>query len=156
MITAINPADEGRWLLCHASPYICAFPLARIVETMRPLPVESFPHAPAFVAGLSIIRGVPTPVINLGALLGSTGSAGTRFVTISIHGKSVALAVDTVIGIYRLGAAATHLPPVLKGATHDAVSAVGMLDRDLLLFLETTRVISPEALEQLGLAARPT
>ena len=50
---------------------IGAVPAELAVETMRPLPVEGLPAAPSFVAGVALIRGVPTPVVDLAALVGS-------------------------------------------------------------------------------------
>jgi chemotaxis signal transduction protein len=47
----------------------CAFPLHHVAETMRPLPIESVAGTPSFVRGVSVIRGVPTPVVDLKALL---------------------------------------------------------------------------------------
>jgi purine-binding chemotaxis protein CheW len=36
---------------------------------MRPLPIKPIAGTPGFVRGVSIIRGAPTPVIDLKALL---------------------------------------------------------------------------------------
>jgi chemotaxis signal transduction protein len=49
---------------------------------MRPLPVERIAGMLSFVRGVSIIRGVPTPVVDLGVVLGTPGEAVDRFVTL--------------------------------------------------------------------------
>jgi purine-binding chemotaxis protein CheW len=62
-------------LLCRVRERLCALPLAHVVETMRPLPIEPLGGMPGFVQGIAIIRGAPVPVVDAGALLGSAGAA---------------------------------------------------------------------------------
>jgi purine-binding chemotaxis protein CheW len=143
--------DVRPWLICRSGAHFCALPLGSVVETLRPLPVEPISSTPAFVRGISLIRGRPTPVVDLGALLGEATEACTRFVSLSIANRGIALAVGAVWGIRRLGSSAeSGLPPLLKQAARDMVSAVGILDRKLLLFLETTRMVPPDVLERLA------
>jgi purine-binding chemotaxis protein CheW len=67
-------SDATRFILLQASSRICAIPLTHVVETMRPLPVRGFSGSPEFVAGIAIIRGRATAVVDLGKLLGERGS----------------------------------------------------------------------------------
>ncbi len=90
-------------LLVRAHGRICAFSLADVWETMRPLPVRPAPNAPSFVLGLSMLRGTPTPVIDLSNLLGDDEAfGGSRFVTLGGALEPVALAVEAVVGIHEL------------------------------------------------------
>ena len=52
-------------LLFHVGASVCALRLEDVGETMRPLPVSPLPETAAFVLGLAIVRGAPTPVIDL-------------------------------------------------------------------------------------------
>jgi len=113
---------------------------------MRPLPIESLPSLPPFLIGLSIVRGAPIPVVDAGYLLTAkaTGAAATRFVTIKLGSRRAALAVDAVIGVRDLAAAAAHeLPPLLHDA-EELVQTIGALDADLLLVLRSARIV-PES-----------
>jgi len=140
MVSA-NSAKES-WLACHVAAHVCALPLTDIVETMRPLPVEAFPKAPPFVAGLAIIRGIPTPVVDMRVLMGEPSAAAGRFVTAKLGNRVVALAFDAVMGVHRVDAAhITELPPLLKAIAGDAISQVGARDAELLVFLETSRLL---------------
>ncbi len=65
-------------LLCRVRSWFCALPVVHVEETMRPLPIGPLAGAPDFVAGLSIIRGRPTPVVDTGALLGARDAATPR------------------------------------------------------------------------------
>ena len=110
---------------------------------MRPLPTVPFPGAPAFVLGVARIRGAAVPVVDLGALLGSPEpSQATRFLTLRLDDRRVALAVEDVLGVRQLASALfSDLPPLLASADQEAVVAIGTLDSELLLLLEATRVL---------------
>ena len=136
--------------------HLCAVPLEHVAETMRPMPVTPLAGAPPFVRGMSIIRGTAIPVVDVGALLGSvTPASPTRFVTIKTDRNQVALAVEEVVGIHSLAAIAlSDLPLLLRSANADLVSAVGMLDSELLLVLQTARIV-PESVWQALQSAQP-
>jgi purine-binding chemotaxis protein CheW len=114
---------------------------------MRPLPAAPFPGAPPFVLGIARIRGAAVPVVDLGALLGSLEpSQATRFLTLRVDDRRVALAVECVLGIRQLPPEMlSELPPLLANADQEAVTAIGTLDAELLLSLETTRIV-PDSL----------
>jgi len=133
-------------LICRVTTRLCALPLDRVVETMRPLPVEPVAGAPDFVRGLAIVRGGPIPVVDAARLLGGDfDGQPTRFVTVRAGDRRIALAVDAVLGVRALPAASRGpFPPMLGAMASDVVSAIGMLDARLLLVLETTRLL-PES-----------
>jgi purine-binding chemotaxis protein CheW len=123
-------------LVCRVQARRFALPLAYVVETMRPLPIESLPHAPFFVSGLAIIRGAPVPVIDTARLLGASPSPMSRFVTLKTGTRQVALAVGEVLGVQTIPRASLQaLAPLLQEASADAVAAIGVLDAELLLVL---------------------
>ncbi len=121
----------------------CALPLVHVIETMRPLPVESVPDMPPFVLGVAIVRGAPVPVVSVSALVGATrDGAPTRFVTIRVDARCVALAVDAVEGIVTLdGSALGAMPPLLQTAATDVVEALAPLDERLLFVLRAARMV---------------
>jgi purine-binding chemotaxis protein CheW len=142
-------------LLCRARRLLCALPVEVVLETMRPLPVTEIGGSPAFVRGLSLIRGVPTPVVDLGALLAAPEAARTgRFLTLRVGSRTVALAVEEVLGFRRLGTLA-GLPPLLSEVRREAVAAMGRLDRELLLVLETSRLLGKAVLDLADMGSRP-
>jgi len=114
------------------------------------LPIEQLSGAPSYVRGLCIIRGSPVPVVDTGLLIGDQVTRPERLVAISIGGRSVALAVEAVVGIRAIGAgAAEQLPPLLRDAAAEAVAAIGTLDAELLLFLRTARIVPEDLLSRL-------
>ena len=130
-------------LLCRVHECICALPLEHVVEVMRPLPVDRVTGAPAFVAGLSRIRGTAVPVVDLGRLVtGTDGRASARFVTVRSGAGVVALRVDSVVGVTSLSESA-ELPPLFRDE-EGPIAALGDRDRALLLVLRTARLVPPE------------
>lgn len=130
---------------------VCALPVSQVEETMRPPSVEPLSETPPFVSGAAIVRGVPTPVIDLGVFLsGEQLSAPARAVTVNVDGgRRVALLVSEVLGVRRsdrvfLG----DLPPLLREAASDSLSSLGRLDDRLLTVLRLARAI-PEPLWKL-------
>jgi purine-binding chemotaxis protein CheW len=125
-----------------------AVPVTHVREIMRALPVAPLAGAPRFVAGLAIIRGSPTPVIDLRALLTDTAATpppeGARFVALRAGGRAVALSVEAVLPLRTLDQVQLDaLPPLWQGESPPAAAALGALDRDLLIVLETTRLLPP-------------
>lgn len=139
-------------LLCRVGTRYCALPLACVLETMRPLPVEPLAGMPSFVRGVSVIRGALVPVVDASALLGSAdGALRGRFVTIRSGARRVALAVDEVLGIHEFPRAALQeLPPLVREASAEVVSALGTLDRELLLVLHAAHLVPEDVWQVLN------
>jgi len=129
-------SKQRRSLVVGVKGRLCAVPLTHVIEIMRPLPVEPISDVPLFVQGVSIIRGIPTPVVDLGALLGAPNGPAERFVTLRAGARQVALSVDSVLGVRELDASKIgELPPLLHGASKDAIEAMATLDKQLLVVL---------------------
>ncbi len=139
-------------LVTRVGGLLCALPIGHVVETMRPLPIEPLaaigPEL-AFVSGVAVVRGAPIPVVDAARLLDQPAGAQNRFVIVRTSSPGgdarVALWVDTVLDVRAFERAAiAELPPLLHGANRDIVSAIGTVDRALLVVLDAGRVV-PEA-----------
>jgi purine-binding chemotaxis protein CheW len=125
---------------------LCALDLAHVVETMRPLPIEPMAGGPPFVLGLSIIRGIPTPVFDLAAWMGLPTAPPTRFVSVVAGSRHVAIAVTAVTGVRTLEASELQaVPPLVQEAAAGHVQAVGTLDAHLLVVLSAARLLPDDA-----------
>jgi purine-binding chemotaxis protein CheW len=133
-------------LVCRVGVSACALPLANVVETMRPLPIEPLPGVAPFVLGLSVIRGSAVPVVDARVLLGLEAvEPSARYVVLSLGARRAALAVSSVVGVRRLDLTALgELPPLAGAVAADLIAAVATLDAGLLLVLRAARVV-PEA-----------
>jgi len=145
------------FLICRDDRRLCAFALADVVETMRPLPLETLPGMPPFLLGVSLIRGSMLPVIQLASLFGD-GEAGaglthsrtysrtySRYVTLRLGRRCIAVAVQEVLGVRLLeNHDLAGMPELLREVGADTISAIGVLDSELLLVLKAAHLI-PES-----------
>jgi purine-binding chemotaxis protein CheW len=142
----------SRALVVEAQRRACALPLIHVIETMRPFPIEPVAGSPSFVRGVCLIRGVPTPVVDLGILLGGAAGVTTRFITLRLGDRQVALAVDAILGVRELDTSTIQkLPPLLRGASEDAIEAIGTLDQQMLVVLRAGWQLPAEILQALAL-----
>lgn len=142
----MSNTQQRLFLLCRVGLHLCALPLEHVVETMRPLPVDIVGGTPQFVSGLSIIRGVPVPVVDTGSLLGVGESRPARFVTVKAGSRLVVLTVDAVLGVRVIPVESLQdLPPLLSNAPAELIAAIGAIDSELVLVLRTACVV-PESI----------
>lgn len=144
-MTTQQSAPAAPVLILRLSRRACGVPLSYVTEVMRPLPVVPLAGAPGGVLGVAVIRGRATPVVDLETLLGDGSTMRTdlaRFVTLRIGDRAVALLVEAVRSVRTLaGRELESLPPLWQGDHPPAVSALGAVDRELLLVLESTRLL---------------
>ena len=142
----LNTVAQNFFFLLRSSSRICALPLACVVETMRPLPIRPFLGSPAFVPGMSVIRGTPIVVVDLGVLLGrQEPTIVSRFVTLRVGERRLALAVESVLGIKQVPESSLQaLPSLLRDSDLQLVDRVGVLDSDLLVVLQASRMLPDE------------
>jgi purine-binding chemotaxis protein CheW len=128
----MGSADSVRasWLLCRVGRCLCALPLASVVETMRPLPIEPVADAPRSVLGLSIVRGAAVPVVDIASLLGDSQACAQRLVTLNTGSRIVGLLAEAVLGV--------------RSIAPDALAALPPL-----LFLHAARIVPADALATL-------
>jgi purine-binding chemotaxis protein CheW len=116
-----------------------------VIETMRPLQCNALLGVAPPILGMAIIRGVATPVLDGGLLLGRAPTAGGRFVTVRAGSRAVAIAVDEVVGVRTLTDGVLGELPPLARAAGDAFEQIGLLDGELLVVLRGTRIV-PDAI----------
>lgn len=134
-----------RLLVCEVGRRACGLALEHVVEIMRPLPFEPLATAPSFVAGVTIVRGEPIPVIDLRRLLGSAAASARRLVTLRLESRRAGLLVDAVQGVRLIRADTLQaLPRLLGDASADIVTEIGRLDEQLLFVLESGRLVPDE------------
>jgi len=140
--------QASSFLICRSRARLCALPLEKVAETMRPLPVEALPGMPAPVLGVAVIRAAVVPVVDMALLTGAaTHGHPNRYVSLRLgEGRQVALAVEEVLGVRELDAQTLReVPPLLEEAAPNLVSAMALLDGELLLVLRAAHLI-PDAL----------
>ncbi|GAB2574573.1 hypothetical protein Aab01nite_15490 [Paractinoplanes abujensis] len=153
-------SDEGAGvvsLVFRAGPLLCALRLDEVIETMRPLETRALAGTPAFVRGITVLRGVPTPVIDVSRLLGGGTAEAERYLAVRTERGAVALATGEVLGIRAVEAEPTggH-PALLGGGNTRLVAGVGTMGTEPLLLLQSMRAVPDEVWEAAAAAGVPS
>jgi purine-binding chemotaxis protein CheW len=132
-------------LIVRGRSQICALRLTDVIEIMRPLALQPLRAMPSFVLGLSVIRGLPVPVVALDSLLSEAAGAPTpigRFVSLRAGERRLALAVGAVVGVVDLERSRlSEMPPLLGQSDAELVDQLGLLDSQLLVVLSAARAM---------------
>lgn len=151
----VRASEKSPVLVVTVGALACAIPLHHVAETMRPLPIEPVAGTSHFVRGVSVIRGAPTPVVDLKALLQNGDNSATfgRFVTIKLGERRVAIGVDGVVGLRNLDSAQLgELPPILREVAADLIEEIGARDAQLLVVLRAAHLVPDEVWTTLAAA----
>lgn len=148
-VTSPGAQNMDSAILFRAREQLCAVPVSQVREIMRPLPVTFLADMPQFVLGFSRIRDVATPVVDAGGLLGlDSPAAATRLLILRIADRSIALAVEAVMGVHGiLRQSLQDLPLLLRDSKGELVSSIASLDKEFLLVLHTARLL-PESVQR--------
>ena len=144
---SIRATEVSPVLVVMVGTRACAIPLHHVVETMRPLPIQSVAGMPNFVRGVSVVRGTPTPVVDLKALLENSENSLSygRFVSLKLEERRVVIGVDSVVGLKHLDSAQLgELPPLLRDVNTGLIESFGTRDAELLLVLRAAHIVPDE------------
>src|SRR6202012_4989762 len=120
---------RAKYLLVSIGTRTCAFPLADVSETMRVLKTAPLPDAPAFISGVTTIRGNLTLVVSAQALLSEAGAESGRMVVLKAGARKFAITVSDVAGIAELDdEAGAQLAPMLPNLTSEYVDRLLKLE----------------------------
>jgi purine-binding chemotaxis protein CheW len=139
-------------VLVRSGNLFCALPLESVIETLRNPPVTAIAGAPGWVQGVAVIRSATVVVVDLGILLGA-GSAElkhARVVTLRVGAWVVGLAVESIVGVREFERTLlAEVPPLLLQAHPEVLTAIGLLDGELMLVLDGSRIITAQELARL-------
>jgi purine-binding chemotaxis protein CheW len=129
---------------CRVGEVSYALPIAIVREIVNPLPVIELPGVPHAVEGVADYRELVVPVVDLRVRfsVAKTLSRSTKWIIVNGKERSLALVVDSVIGVFRSG----ELRPAPQlGGSEDLRGIEGVTTHDGSLVF----VIDPSRLEEL-------
>lgn len=136
--------------------YACR--IERIREIVIPDRVTTIPEVPAYVQGVSNLRGSIIPVVDLRILLGlhaKERDADTRTMVVNVGSRVMGCTVDAVSQVVRIPEDDVRPPPdsaALGGPRF--IEGFARLGDDLLILLDSDQLLSPENLEQVHRASQ--
>jgi len=132
--------------------------IAAVEGIIKMQAITVVPHTPAFVEGVTNLRGEVLPVIDLrkrfGLPLDQARGKDTRIVVVEIDGKKVGMVVDAVSEVLRVPDEAIEPPsPIVTTVDSAFIRGIAKVDERLIILVELSKVLSTE--EQAGLRALP-
>jgi purine-binding chemotaxis protein CheW len=121
-----------------------ALDIAHVREIVTPLSLTHLPHTPGGLAGVADHRSEVVPIINLRARfnlpLAAEHSRKAKWILVSVHGKTVGLVVDDVLGVLRVSVGEFRPAPELGGGEQArGISNVTTYDGQLVFVLDLSK-----------------
>jgi purine-binding chemotaxis protein CheW len=115
------------------------------------------PHSPTFVEGVTNLRGIVLPVLDLRKRFGlpkADGTKDTRIVVTNVDGIKVGMIVDSVSEVLTIPDSVIESTPAMISSVDTAfITGIAKLDNRLVILLDLTRVLTSN--EQNTLQALP-
>jgi purine-binding chemotaxis protein CheW len=125
--------------------------IASVESIIKMQEITKLPHAPNFMEGITNLRGVIIPVIDLRNRFGmpkQEATRETRIVIANMGGTKVGLIVDAVSQTIRIPDDAIEPPPQMSVTINSAfIKAVAKLEDQLVILLDLDRVLNIEERE---------
>ena len=135
-----------------------AFRIERIQEIITPGRITVIPEVPAYVAGVSNLRGTIIPVVNLRLLFGLPArdvDADTRTIVVNVGPRIMGCTVDTVSQVMRIMADQIHPAPTTVAAGGPRyIEGFARVGDDLLILLDVDNLLDPTTLDDVHHVSR--
>jgi len=124
-----------------------------LVQEIFKLPeITKLPKAANYVIGVIDLRGKVIPIVDLSVKFGLGVSEGhaTRGLVVSIEGKQVGLAIDTVSHVVRVNSSEIEPPPpVVKGVSGKYILGIAKIESGFVVILDIGSLFSSEEISAL-------
>lgn len=111
-------------------------------------PITAVPRAPSFVEGVTNLRGVVLPVIDLCKRFGletQETTKDTRIVVVEMNGVAVGMVVDAVSEVIRIPEESIEsLSPIVTTVDSVFITGVAKVDERLVILLDLNQVLSAD------------
>lgn len=128
--------------------------IAHVESIIKMQAITTVPHAPAFVEGVTNLRGKILPVIDLRKRFNlpvAEATKETRIVVVEMSGQTVGLVVDGVSEVLRVTPEAIEPPsPIVTTANSAFIRGIAKLGERLIILLDIGKVLSFQEVERLA------
>jgi len=164
----MNPAPAPKMTQLPSAQFVgfeldgqkCLFHIESIQEIVTPGRVTRLPDVPAYVVGVSNLRGTIIPIIDLRMLFGleqRMADADTRTIVINVGSRIMGCTVDSVSQVIRLQA--DQIRPAPEAVVSDKQRFVEGFARsgdDLFIVLDANCLLDPAGLASVSKSGVPS
>ena len=149
-----------------ASPQFVGFRLANqnyifriesIQEIVMPSRVAKIPEVPAYVDGVSNLRGMIIPIVNLRSLFNLTSrphDEETRIIVVNVGSRTIGCTVDSVLRVMRVPEETIQpAPDSVNGSGRRFIEGFTRVEDELFILLDASQLLEPANLEQVHQAS---
>ena len=133
------------------------FRIESIQEIVMPSRVAKIPEVPAYVDGVSNLRGMIIPIINLRSLFNlkrRPHDDETRTVVVNVGSRTIGCTVDSVLRVMRVPADTIQpAPDSVNGTGRRFIEGFTRVEDDLFILLDASQLLEPTNLEQVHQAS---
>jgi len=125
--------------------------IAAVESIIKMQPITAVPQAPAFVEGITNLRGSVLPVMDLRKRFGlgskeshaETGREDKRIVVTSMDGMKIGMIVDAVSEVLRVQEEAIEPPPPMVTTINSAfITGIAKVGERLIILLDLAKVLT--------------
>lgn len=122
--------------------------IAAVEGIIKMQAITAVPHAPAFVEGVTNLRGKVLPVIDLRKRFGLAQGQATkdsRIVVVEMAGQTVGMVVDGVSEVLRISTEAIEPPsPIVTTVDSAFIRGIAKVGERLVILLDLGKVLTVE------------
>ncbi len=142
-------ADSAQYLTLGLGPETFGIDIRGVREILEMQPISRLPHAPHFLIGITDVRGVGYPVVDLRAKLGlprvePTSATRIIIIDVSLNGRTIGIGfvADRVFEVTRLDDTQAEAPPDVGGRWISRyISAIGRKDAGFVIIFDLARLM---------------
>jgi purine-binding chemotaxis protein CheW len=130
--------------------------IASVKSIIKMQAITHLPQAPQFIEGVTNLRGVILPVIDLRKRFGISQTeitADTRMVVVTLADTTVAMVVDSVEEVLRINEDIVEPPPTITVSVDSQfIRGIVKSDQNLVILLDLLKVLTISETVKLGAA----
>lgn len=137
--------EEGTYVAFRLEGEEYGFPIGNVREILRVDEITRVPQAPAFIRGVTNVRGKILPVVEIRTRVGLSPLVPTpaaRIVVLEVGPRMLGLLVDGNVRVVKVRASQVEPPPEeIVSARTDYVTGVAKREEGLLILLEPEKTL---------------
>lgn len=144
---------KGKYLIFSMGDEMYGMEIRYITEIIGIQPITEVPEMPAYVKGITNLRGKIIPVMDARLRFKKAVRAydgRTCIIVIETNDMSIGLIVDSVAEVLELKDEDIAPPPELNNGGHRYIKGIGKVGGDVKLLLDCQRLLTDDELETLS------